>query len=301
MSSSWWQFFLRWFESYSQLDVIVMGLANSGKTSFVNAVIGKPFSRNSIPTFSAITTTIYKHINNSNYKLKLIDLGGQRRLLRAEWLKYYRSADSIKPSFCCHNITPFNKDIQALVFVIDVSDKFSLPAARKLFKEVLFDTEADQTPMVVIGNKIDEVTENSTFLGVKLSDIQASQSSTKNRNFLGKFYSNRDQVPDYLADAQPESSGFSIRSSRSISSLRKQLYGRINIFAEFLGLELHPDMSISVKLDESTATTTNASESLQPLTRELDRDFAIFLTSIKEGDDIPDIIDWILGEMDSRP
>jgi len=125
-----------------EFNVIILGLDNAGKTTFLEKV-KDTFS--DVPGISAdkIAPTIGQNIGRitlSSSVLQFWDLGGQRDI-RSIWPKYY--AD-------CH----------AVCFVIDSTDRDRLAECWEIFGKIVADDRVEGIPTLVLANKQDA--ENSS-------------------------------------------------------------------------------------------------------------------------------------------
>ena len=95
-----------------ELEISVVGLSESGKSSFIDALRSLQFDEN-----KRSTVGFDMHVIHSNkYKMKMWDLGGQQRF-RGMWSRYCRQND-------------------AIIFVIDSCNKDSLLEIRTEFEEL---------------------------------------------------------------------------------------------------------------------------------------------------------------------
>ncbi|GAA5917963.1 hypothetical protein JCM6882_001066 [Rhodosporidiobolus microsporus] len=126
--------FFDWIRSLfwsTQLDIAVIGLQNAGKTSLVNVLTHNDFTENMIPTVGFNLRKIQK----GNVTLKVWDLAGQPRF-RSIWERYCRG-------------------VNAIVWVLDSSDRATFPTARAELQSLLEKQELAGIPLLVLGNKND--------------------------------------------------------------------------------------------------------------------------------------------------
>ncbi|XP_042504068.1 ADP-ribosylation factor-like protein 8c isoform X2 [Macadamia integrifolia] len=114
------------------MDLSVIGLQNAGKTSLVNAIATGGYSEDMIPTIGFNMRKVTK----GNVTIKFWDIGGQRRF-RTMWERY-----------CC--------GVSAILYVIDATDRDSVPIARSELHDLLTKPALSGTPLLVLGNKIDK-------------------------------------------------------------------------------------------------------------------------------------------------
>jgi len=127
-------FFSNLFSKFftKNLEVCLVGLENSGKTTFCNAIhLGPDSKAQHPPTIGLNITTMQK----GGVKFKMWDMGGQKEF-RKEWPRYTKDADII-------------------AFVVDVADPFRMPIARKELHCLLEDRQLKGTPILILANKID--------------------------------------------------------------------------------------------------------------------------------------------------
>ncbi|GAA5999592.1 Arf family GTPase ARL3 [Rhodotorula paludigena] len=120
-----------------EYSVLIMGLDNAGKTTFLEKV-KSTFNRTPDVDPKSIAPTIGQNIGRitlSSTVLQFWDLGGQRDI-RSIWPKYY--AD-------CH----------AVVFVIDSTDKERIEECWAAFETIVTDHRVDGVPTLVLANKQD--------------------------------------------------------------------------------------------------------------------------------------------------
>lgn len=113
----------------STSEICVVGLSNSGKTTFVHQLEGK-----TVETVPTIGVDI-KVMKAGNTTLKLWDLTGQDSH-RSEWIRYAQGCS-------------------VLVFVVDTTAPDQLPEARRALHQLLEDRQLSKIPLLVLANKID--------------------------------------------------------------------------------------------------------------------------------------------------
>ncbi|KAI8341252.1 ADP-ribosylation factor-like protein 8B [Chlamydoabsidia padenii] len=125
---------LEWIRSLffkTEMELTLVGLQNSGKTTLVNVIASGQFMEDTIPTVGFNMRKVTK----GNVTMKLWDIGGQPRF-RSMWERYCRG-------------------VNAIVFVVDSADHSKLEAAYTELKLLLEKPQLANIPMLVLGNKND--------------------------------------------------------------------------------------------------------------------------------------------------
>merc|ERR1712093_639434 len=113
------------------MELTLVGLQNSGKTTLVNVIASGQFTEGSIPTVGFNM----KKVTRGNVTLKCWDVGGQPRF-RSMWERYCRG-------------------VNAIIFVVDAADKDAIPVAKEELHALLSKPTLDGIPLLVLGNKSD--------------------------------------------------------------------------------------------------------------------------------------------------
>eukprot|EP01111_Echinosteliopsis_oligospora_P010329 TRINITY_DN318_c0_g1_i1.p1 TRINITY_DN318_c0_g1~~TRINITY_DN318_c0_g1_i1.p1 ORF type:complete len:187 (+),score=48.17 TRINITY_DN318_c0_g1_i1:71-631(+) len=125
---------LNWFRSLfwkQEMELTLVGLQNSGKTTLVNVICSGSFHEDMIPTVGFNM----KKVTKGNVTIKLWDIGGQPRF-RGMWERYCRG-------------------VNAIVFVVDSSDRERFEASKKELHDLLAKPPLAGIPLLVLGNKND--------------------------------------------------------------------------------------------------------------------------------------------------
>ncbi|CEF59570.1 ADP-ribosylation factor-like protein 8 [Strongyloides ratti] len=125
---------LDWIRSLfwkEEMELTLVGLQYSGKTTFVNVIARDQFSEDMIPTVGFNMRKITK----GNVTIKLWDIGGQPRF-RSMWERYCRG-------------------VNAIVFLVDAADEEKMEAAKNELMQLLERPQLDGIPVLVLGNKRD--------------------------------------------------------------------------------------------------------------------------------------------------
>lgn len=131
------------------LEMVLVGLANSGKTTFANFLHTGTFVEEG-PTVGLNVKVMKK----GSTTIKCWDLGGQARY-RNEWGRYTKGSDVI-------------------IFVIDTQEPDDLPIAKRELHQLLEDRDLARLPLLILANKIDLVpkfTEAELIKGLNLDFI----------------------------------------------------------------------------------------------------------------------------------
>ncbi|KAL3081066.1 hypothetical protein niasHS_000610 [Heterodera schachtii] len=125
---------LDWIRSLfwkEEMELTLVGLQSSGKTTFVNVIASGQFTEDMIPTVGFNMRKITK----GNVTIKLWDIGGQPRF-RSMWERYCRG-------------------VNAIVFMVDAADKSKLEPAKSELMQLLSKPQLEAIPVLVLGNKKD--------------------------------------------------------------------------------------------------------------------------------------------------
>lgn len=130
----WFYSMLDWLRSLffrEEMEVTLVGLQNSGKTTLVNVLASGEFVEDMIPTVGFNM----RKITRGRVTLKIWDIGGQPRF-RSMWERYCRG-------------------VNAIVFVVDAADSAKIDMARNELRILLEKPQLAGIPVLVLGNKND--------------------------------------------------------------------------------------------------------------------------------------------------
>jgi len=130
----WWRSVVDWFKSLfwkQEMELTLVGLQNSGKTTLVNVLSNGVYDENMIPTVGFNM----KKVTKGNVTIKMWDIGGQTRF-RSMWERYCRG-------------------VNAIVYVVDAANKENFESSKKELQELLMKPTLAGIPLLVLGNKND--------------------------------------------------------------------------------------------------------------------------------------------------
>eukprot|EP00002_Diphylleia_rotans_P002233 TRINITY_DN113_c0_g1_i1.p1 TRINITY_DN113_c0_g1~~TRINITY_DN113_c0_g1_i1.p1 ORF type:complete len:187 (+),score=52.69 TRINITY_DN113_c0_g1_i1:76-636(+) len=168
MFSSFFDSVLDWFRSLfwkQEMELTLVGLQNSGKTTLVNVIASGQFHEDMIPTVGFNMRKVTK----GNVTIKLWDIGGQPRF-RSMWERYCRGVNSI-------------------VYVLDSADREKVEQSKKELHELLEKPAVTGIPLLVLGNKndlpgaltVDELIEQMDLKAIAGREVCCYSISAKNQ------------------------------------------------------------------------------------------------------------------------
>ncbi|OCF37876.1 arf/Sar family protein [Kwoniella heveanensis BCC8398] len=125
---------LNWLRSLffaKRLEVTIVGLQASGKTSLVNVLGSNQWSEDVVPTVAFNL----RQVRKGNVTMKVWDVAGQPKF-RGMWDRYCRGAD-------------------AIIYVVDAADRSSIPTATSELHALLGLPALTAVPLLVLANKND--------------------------------------------------------------------------------------------------------------------------------------------------
>eukprot|EP01112_Ceratiomyxa_fruticulosa_P013163 TRINITY_DN3683_c0_g1_i2.p1 TRINITY_DN3683_c0_g1~~TRINITY_DN3683_c0_g1_i2.p1 ORF type:complete len:188 (+),score=27.28 TRINITY_DN3683_c0_g1_i2:234-797(+) len=134
MIKSLFDSFLNWIRSLfwkQEMELTLVGLQNSGKTTLVNVICSGQYQEDTIPTIGFNM----KKVTKGNVTIKLWDIGGQPRF-RGMWERYCRG-------------------VNAIVYVVDAQDREKFEQSRKELHDLLIKAPLQGIPLLLLGNKND--------------------------------------------------------------------------------------------------------------------------------------------------
>jgi len=147
------------------MELTLVGLQNSGKTTLVNVLASGQFNEDMLPTVGFNM----KKITKGNVTIKLWDIGGQPRF-RSMWERYCRG-------------------VNAIVFVVDAADTEKFEEASSQLHELLNKPPLASIPILVLGNKndlpeamgVDEIIEKLNLKSITGREVCCYSISAKNQ------------------------------------------------------------------------------------------------------------------------
>uniref|UniRef100_UPI00358E8902 ADP-ribosylation factor-like protein 8B-A n=1 Tax=Myxine glutinosa TaxID=7769 RepID=UPI00358E8902 len=114
-----------------EMELALVGLQNSGKSTFMNVISSGEYTEDTIPTVGFNMWKVCK----GNVTMKVWDIGGQPRF-RGGWERYCRNVD-------------------AIVYMVDAADVSKLEASQNELHNLLDKPQLQSIPVLVLGNKRD--------------------------------------------------------------------------------------------------------------------------------------------------
>ncbi|KAM9272126.1 ADP-ribosylation factor-like protein 8B isoform 2-T2 [Cariama cristata] len=164
---------LDWFRSLfwkEEMELTLVGLQYSGKTTFVNVIASGQFSEDMIPTVGFNMRKVTK----GNVTIKIWDIGGQPRF-RSMWERYCRG-------------------VNAIVYMVDAADREKIEASRNELHNLLDKPQLQGIPVLVLGNKRDlpnaldekQLIEKMNLAAIQDREICCYSISCKEKDNIGK-------------------------------------------------------------------------------------------------------------------
>lgn len=168
---NWWFTFLEWLKSFfwkEEMEVTLVGLQNSGKTTLVNVLTNGQFAEDMIPTVGFNM----RKLSKGRVTLKIWDIGGQPRF-RSMWERYCRG-------------------VHAIVFVVDAADPGKFETVRAELRSLLARPSLAGIPVLVLGNKndlaaavgADQLIERLDLSTINTQEVSCYSISAKNQTNL---------------------------------------------------------------------------------------------------------------------
>jgi len=171
MVLSIFQRFLDWLRALffkEEMELTLVGLQYSGKTTFVNVLASGNYSEDLIPTVGFNMRKVQK----GNVSIKIWDIGGQPRF-RGMWERYCRG-------------------VNVIVYMVDAADHDKLEAATNELHQLMDKPQLQGIPVLVLGNKndlpnaldADSLIDRLNLEAVQDRDLSCYSISCKNKNNL---------------------------------------------------------------------------------------------------------------------
>ncbi|EGG22472.1 ARF-like protein [Cavenderia fasciculata] len=113
------------------MELTLVGLQGSGKTTLVNVFSNGSFTTDMIPTIGFNM----KKVTKGNVTIKLWDIGGQPRF-RGMWERYCRG-------------------VNAILYVVDAADPEKFEQSKQALHDLINKPPLSKIPLLVVGNKND--------------------------------------------------------------------------------------------------------------------------------------------------
>jgi len=170
--------FLNWLKSLfwkKQLELTLVGLQNSGKSTLLNRLANGEFSEIMMPTVGFNM----RKVSKGNVNIKLWDISGQERF-RGMWERYCRGTN-------------------AIIYVVDSADLNNLPLSKAELRNLLEKVTLKGIPLLLLGNKNDlenHLTEEELIKELELDTIDDREVGIY--SISAKNNINIDKVLDWL-------------------------------------------------------------------------------------------------------
>eukprot|EP00842_Homolaphlyctis_polyrhiza_P003876 jgi/Hompol1/448/HPOL_004195-RA len=160
--------FLNWLRSLffkQEMELTLVGLQNSGKTTLVGVIANGEFTEDMIPTVGFNMRKVTK----GAVVMKLWDLGGQARF-RSMWERYCRG-------------------VNAIVYVVDSADLPKISQSKTELHSLLERPLLAGIPVLVLGNKndlpdalsVDELIDQMDLKSITQREVSCYSISAKNQ------------------------------------------------------------------------------------------------------------------------
>ncbi|XP_045784435.1 ADP-ribosylation factor-related protein 1 [Maniola jurtina] len=130
--------FYKYIVQKDEYFVLILGLDNAGKTTYLEAAKTKYNKKYKAMNPSRITTTVGLNIGKidvDGVRLNFWDLGGQQEL-QSLWDKYYAE---------CHGV----------IYIVDSSDRERVSESKETFDRMIASEHLSGVPLLVLANKQD--------------------------------------------------------------------------------------------------------------------------------------------------
>jgi len=134
-----------------EMELTLVGLQGSGKTTLVNVISYGGFVEDTIPTIGFNM----KKVTKGNVTIKLWDIGGQPRF-RGMWERYCRG-------------------VNAIVYVVDSADREKFEQSKQALLDLINKPPLAKIPLLVLANKNDLPTSASADEIIEVLDLKSIQ------------------------------------------------------------------------------------------------------------------------------
>ncbi|XP_067119853.1 ADP-ribosylation factor-like protein 8B [Centruroides vittatus] len=160
-----------WFRSLfwkEEMELTLIGLQYSGKTTFINVISSGQFCEDMIPTVGFNMRKVTK----GSVVIKIWDIGGQPRF-RSMWERYCRG-------------------VNAIIYMVDAADHGKIEESRNELHSLLEKPQLSEIPVLVLGNKSDlsnalnekQIIEQMNLSAIRDREVCCYSISCKEKNNL---------------------------------------------------------------------------------------------------------------------
>uniref|UniRef100_A0A7M4FY34 ADP-ribosylation factor-like protein 8B n=1 Tax=Crocodylus porosus TaxID=8502 RepID=A0A7M4FY34_CROPO len=144
---------LDWLRSLfwkEEMELTLVGLQYSGKTTLLTVLASGQFTEDMIPTVGFNMRKITK----GNVTIKVWDIGGQPRF-RSMWERYCRGVNAVVPHYLHHLPPPHIYDSILACYMVDAADLEKVEASKNELHNLIDKPQLHGIPVLVLGNKRD--------------------------------------------------------------------------------------------------------------------------------------------------
>ena len=129
--------FCKWYNSKKEVFLLIVGLDNAGKTTFLEQMKGV-FNNTPVRALDRIPPTVGLNVATveiDDIRVVIWDVGGHKSM-RSMWSKYYRD---------CHGV----------IFLVDSSDPDRFKEVKDELRDLAANTDLEDLPILICANKQD--------------------------------------------------------------------------------------------------------------------------------------------------
>lgn len=263
-----WKYLRSWLESLwyrlssvflfqKELSIAIVGLQNSGKTTFTSLLSGKSFESDTVPTIGIQIN----QFSLGNNLIKVYDLAGQTRF-QCLWERCFDKVDLI-------------------IYMIDLSDVNYLEESFTKLTKIIQMTNDDRIPLIIAGNKTDLVPDPIETLATGNNHVD------KDTNI------NIAPLTKYIPESVMQHYNFDDIQKLKLDNYNLHLLKKVDILSKQIGIDLKNHV-LHIPLQPTDSNDCNSGLTSTTEKLPLDRDIALFTLSCKNGDFVQDILEWII-------